>query len=630
MRSQTIATGGDRNMHGPLSTAWLATGRTLAPPGASLPVPTAADRDVWDPSVVDPATLSRIRDRALASRGTPWAAPLGHLFARYFRDGDRAVYEQAIYDRQDRLTRAAIMAAVTREPEWLDEVTDGVVLLCEQSTWCWPAHDDTYTRHGSMLPTADDPFLDLGAGEVAGQLAWLDHLLGEQLDAYVPGLRARIRLEADRRVFTPFEQRRDWHWLGLDGDVHNWNPWIHGNVLTGALQLVASPGRRAALVDLIVEGLDRYVASLPADGAIDEGYAYWWNGACRLLEAAELLADASGADVPWSTFAAVVAFPHRMHLGGDWYLNHADGPARPPREQPWAALHRMALRIGDPAATAHAAVHRDHSSPVADERQGFGRLLQALTSPAWLAATPPSPAPPADMWFASTQVMLARAGRLALAVKGGHNGEHHNHNDVGSVVVALSGVPVVVDPGRPTYTAQTFGPRRYEIWTMQSTWHSTVSIGGVAQGHGRGFAASEAASERCGSYHEMVLNVKDAYPAAGIHRWLRTARLSRSPETVTLRDSWDLDPSLTGSVIHLVLAGAVTLAPGRAEVTALDGAGTLLISWDPAGTSAALLPRTLDDPMLSDVWGARLTRLDIDVSGLGPIGTLELTLKEQR
>ncbi len=70
------------------------------------------------------------------------------------------------------------------------------------------------------------------------------------------------------------------------------------------------------------------------------------------------------------------------------------------------------------------------------------------------------------MWFPSTQVLLARpaagsAAGLTLAVKGGHNGEHHNHNDVGSVVVALGGVPVLVDAGRPTYTAQTFGPDRY-------------------------------------------------------------------------------------------------------------------------------------------------------------------------
>ena len=73
---------------------------------------------------------------------------------------------------------------------------------------------------------------------------------------------------------------------------------------------------------------------------------------------------------------------------------------------------------------------------------------------------------------------------LTLAIKGGHNGEHHNHNDVGSVVVAVDGVPVIVDAGRPTYTAQTFGPDRYAIWTMQSGWHNVPEIRGTAQGQG--------------------------------------------------------------------------------------------------------------------------------------------------
>src|SRR6185503_11826500 len=100
------------------------------------------------------------------------------------------------------------------------------------------------------------------------QLAWLDHLLGARLSASFPGLRERIRHEVDRRVLTPFETRLDWPWLGLDGEVHNWNPWIHSNVLVAALQLVDDPARRASLIALVVDGLDRYAASLPADGAI--------------------------------------------------------------------------------------------------------------------------------------------------------------------------------------------------------------------------------------------------------------------------------------------------------------------------------------------------------------------------
>ncbi|MFR0657052.1 hypothetical protein SB719_21135, partial [Pantoea sp. SIMBA_079] len=85
---------------------------------------------------------------------------------------------------------------------------------CEQSSWCWPAHDDAFARHGSIVAVADDPFLDLGAGEAVAQLAWADHVLGDALDERYPGLRSRIRFEASRRGFEPFLNRRDWWWIG--------------------------------------------------------------------------------------------------------------------------------------------------------------------------------------------------------------------------------------------------------------------------------------------------------------------------------------------------------------------------------------------------------------------------------
>ncbi|GAA2633705.1 heparinase II/III domain-containing protein [Paractinoplanes durhamensis] len=594
----------------------------LLPPPAALPVAPATDRVVWDRARLDDATMGLLVARAETERATPWATPLASGFARYFRDGDRDAYEQVLWEREYRVNRAVVMAAVTLDPSWIDEAADGLILLCEQSTWCWPAHDDTFTRHGSVLPTVTDPYLDLGASEVAMQLTWADHLLGAQFDERVPGLRARIRYEVDRRVLTPFETRRDWHWLGLDGDVHNWNPWIHGNVLAAALRLVEDEERREALVRLIVEGLDRYVASIPPDGAIDEGYAYWWNGACRLLEAFDLLSHASrgalGDATAWPALRETVAFPHRLHLGGEWYLNHADGPARPPRSQPWDALHRAARLFGDRAAEAHAAAHR---VPAGDEQQGLGRLARALTDPLWNAATPGPAAPTEDVWFPSTQVLIARGERLTLAVKGGHNGENHNHNDVGSVVVALGGVPVLVDPGRPTYTRQTFGPDRYAIWTMRSSWHNTPTIHGVQQSAGRRFAARDVEAGN----GQVSLELSDAYEIEG--SWRRTARLSR--DVVVVSDEWALAAGSGSTVVHYVLAGSVSVGEGRAEIVALDRAGALIMSWEPA-VACSVTVRELDDPMLRDVWGERLTRLDIDVSALGPDGRLDLIVKEQR
>jgi hypothetical protein len=608
----------------------------LAPPDASLPVPAASDRTVWAPERVHAETLRELSQET--DRGTAWPVPLAQGYARYFRDGDRDGYEQIVFARQRRLTRAAVLAATTLDPLWIDEVADGVTLLCEQSSWCWPAHDDTLRRHGAVVPTVTDPYLDLGAGEVAAQLAWIDHLLGDQLDNRVPGVRARIRHEVDRRVLAPFVTRRDWHWLGLDGDVHNWCAWIHGNLLIAGLRLMTDGRARTDLVDLAVDGLVRFAASIPADGAIDEGYTYWWNGAGRALEALDVLEYASGGALGGDLIAALsgsVAFPHRTQLGGEWYLNLADGWARcPATDQPWDSLHRAARRVGDRAAEAHAAAHRRPGGAVAGDSQGLGRLLRALTDPAWIAAAPaPSPLP-REVWLASTQVLLARteegtADGLTLAVKGGHNGEHHNHNDVGSVVVAVNGVPVIVDAGRPTYTAQTFGPDRYAIWTMQSSWHNVPEIRATAQAAGARYAARDVSVEIGESACSLALDLAGAYPRDDIRYWRREARLDRVERRVRVRDSWDLAPSThpEPTRAHLVLAGAVELGDGHAVVTAPDGAGSVRLTWEPMSARVDTTVRMLDDPMLSNVWGDRLTRLDVDVSAFGPTGTLVWTVE---
>ncbi|ROQ03672.1 heparinase II/III-like protein [Rathayibacter sp. PhB93] len=626
------------SFRGPLAAAFspdrpLSARGVLLSPEQSLPVPTAADREAW--AAADAPTLAAVAERAAADLLAPWPQPLASQAVRVHRDGNRDAWEQRAFERQRRLSRAVLLAASAgggagdSSDSWLDEVADGVQLLCEQSSWCWPAHDDALRRHGSVLADVADPFLDLGAGEVAGQLAWLDHVLGERLDDRYPGLRRRIRRETRERVLAPFLARDDWHWLGLDGDVHNWNPWITGNVLVAALRLLDAPGEadeRAAVVTRAVAALDRYVAVLPEDGAIDEGYAYWWNGACRALEALDVLAHATGG--AWDASAvpalrATIAFPHRSHLGGDWYVAHADGQALQSRDQPWHAVHRAGRRVGDTAAMAHAAAQRSPAEPAASEKEGLGRLLRGATDPLWTTAPAAPPPLPREVWLDSVQVLLARttegsAEGLTLVAKGGHNAEHHNHNDVGAFQVASDGVPVVVDAGRPTYTAATFGPERYGIWTMRSEWHNLPVVRGLGQPPGREAAAADVSVALSDASAAFSAELAAAYPGTGLRSWRRTVSLDRPSARVLLEDRWDLAPwddqdDEPGTAIRLLLAGDVVTERGAARVRPLGGARPLRIAWDPACEHRTVV-RELDDPMLTSVWGERLTLLEIDAT----------------
>ena len=592
-----------------------------------------------------------------ASLDEPLPFPVLSDYARYWRDGVRTAYEDQVR-RLGTLTGNAVLAALaTGEGRWIDRAADGLMLLCELSTWCWVAHEQAHDQHGWVVPDPEAPVLDLGAAQTLHVIAWADLALAEELDERVPGLRQRLRHEARRRVFDPYLARRDWHWL--HGEAHNWTGWIHQHLIAGALLLLDEEplrDQRDRILSLSLAQLDRYLASFPADGGIDEGFSYFWNGASRLLEALDLLITASGGALDrdalrdLDVIGQLLRFPQRMELGDGWFVNVADGPARPGPVQPWDVLHRWGRHLGADDVRQQALAHRgeDPVPPIQPEL-GLGRVLTALADQEWGSAdgTGTRPPLPVTTWLPDVQLLVAREQEgdpsgLTLAVKGGHNDEAHNHLDVGSYLVAADSSPVLIDLGQPTYTALTFTDRRYEIWTMTSAWHNLPEIRGTEQGVGAEFRAGgplEGSALRAapgggdgeGATHgqghrrghgdgpsALELELAAAYPPeAGVLSLRRRAVLDRTRAggaAVRIEDSWTLRPSRTPHtgpevVSNHVIAGAITdHRAGRLTVRALSGA-PVTISWDPALGAGLLEQRPIEDPLLAASWGEMVHRL---------------------
>ncbi|WP_157975613.1 heparinase II/III family protein [Brachybacterium sp. YJGR34] len=260
------------------------------------------------------------------------------------------------------------------------------------------------------------------------------------------------------------------------------------------------------------------------------------------------------------------------------------------------------------------------SAPSLDVHAGLGRALGALGDPDWAAARP-GPAPlPASTWLPEVELWVARerAGSsrgLALAAKGGHNAESHNHLDVGSVMVALDASPVLIDLGQPTYLAHTFTERRYEIWTMVSSWHTLPTVAGHEQGVGEQYRAQVLAAPG-DRESEVVLELAGAYPAeAGLRSWRRRTELERASggdgAAVRIEDRWQLAPGSASDAVrsHHVLSGEVLEhAAGSLRIRALSGALAQL-TWDPSLGTGELERREVDDPLLRASWGESVHRL---------------------
>jgi hypothetical protein len=273
--------------------------------------------------------------------------------------------------------------------------------------------------------------------------------------------------------------------------------------------------------------------------------------------------------------------------------------------------------------------------------ESFGRLLPARFATQVAADVKPQEPLVRDAWLPDLQLMVARdqAGStngLFLAVHGGHNAESHNHNDVGSCIVAVNGQPVLIDVGVETYTRKTFSPQRYEIWTMQSAYHNLPTINGVMQGAGREYAAREVAYRSDDASAEVSLDLAGAYPKdAGVERWQRRFRLVRGRE-IELTDTYKLHASKAPLALNFMTACDVeSSSPGRlilagGKNAAAEGNPGLTITFDPAVLRANVETIQVDDGRIKSVWGDHVKRIQLVMEKPPLAGSLVLHLRPNR
>lgn len=124
---------------------------------------------------------------------------------------------------------------------------------------------------------------------------------------------------------------------------------------------------------------------------------------------------------------------------------------------------------------------------------------------------------------------IRKTPAYSFVIKGGHNDEPHNHNDVGSFIIAKGDKQILADIGCGEYTKQYFRPEtRYTILCNSSLGHGVPIINGKEQGTGAEFCGEISVSG-----NEVTVDMKNAYCEPTLKKLERKAELSETRIKIT-------------------------------------------------------------------------------------------------
>ena len=539
----------------------------------------AGDPAFWETVRTAPA-YARFRDDLLKKWETLGTCPLPAMkfseYRLYFDNGNRSVYENVYFLRRRALNDAAFLALIyPDEPAYLSRLEDVIYAILGEYTWCLPAHQPNITED---IPD----HLDLFACETGSAFGEIEFLLGARLS---PLIRTLIRKETQRRVIDPYLAGRKFWWQTAN---NNWAAVCCGSVAVATWCFC--PDLFPQLLPRFRATMDCFLSGFGDDGFCVEGLSYWGYGFGYFLCYADLERYVTDGEYDYFKLPkvkAIATFAQKMFLSGNATVSFSDGP-----------------RTGEPEIDKMHYLRREYGTavtllplPASHLAAGCARFCLDSRTLAWFDPSLGVDAVPQSTAYAAKDAgwWIVKNPAFGFAAKAGCNKESHNHNDVGTFIVAKDGRQIFGDLGAGPYCRQYFSRERYEFLTCSSRGHSVPFFGTLLQQEG----AERAADHVTFGENTFSFGFAGAYAASDDLKAL-TRTFTVTPQKITVTDRFDwrgaapvterylllAEPTLTGGGftaggLTCRLFGNVaakTVTPIEAVATPLD-AGKLPPAW---------------------------------------------------
>jgi hypothetical protein len=463
-------------------------------------------------------------------------------FMNFTRTGNRTDYEEIYFNKRRALNALVMAECIENKGRFTDSIINGIFSICEESAWQLPAHN-SYIRDTPqlILPDSTLPILDLFAGETGAQLAMIRYLMNDKLNSVSPVIVKRIEAELNSRILQPYQSCHFW-WMGNgDEPMCNWTIWCTQNILITAFLLPLSEEEKSFIFRKACQSVDYFLKDYGGDGCCDEGAQYYRHAGLCLFNTMEVL-NAITNNHFVSLYANkkiknIASYILNVHVSDEYYINFADCSPIAGRAGVREFLFGKRTQNSQLMKFAAMDYKADPNQLLTEEINLFYRIQAAFSREEILAYDTTGGLAHQDIYYESVGIFKVHDTNTCLAVKSGDNDDSHNHNDTGSFTIYKNNKPLFIDAGVESYSKKTFSPQRYEIWTMQSSYHNLPEIDHTMQMNGSEYKTVEVQTTFEEKQASISMNIAPAYPLKKLEYYNRTVTLNRN-KNIVLTDSW--------------------------------------------------------------------------------------------
>lgn len=592
--------------------------------------PDYTNREAWD-TLLGSHKLSLI-ENGQAYLDYEWQVVKATDYLDYSRTGNRQTMQDLYFDNQDAISALILAELAEGKGRFLDQIIDGVFMNCEMTSWVLSAHFKISAKEvKNHFPNINENLIGLYSSQTGAMLSWAHYFFKNEFDKVNPLIAERIQFEVKKRILEPYMNMNYW-WTALPPyddkkpKVNNWNPWCNANVLQCYMLMEKDKDKLAEAVYRSMQSVDMFINE-DKDGACDEGPGYWGVAAGKMYDYLSLLEKLTAGKI--SIFdkpeiKAMAEYVYRANIGKGWVVNFSDASAKAKGNPYFIYAFGKAVASQD---MMHFAAYLKKQNPetTIDYKRDIDRALRNATISKALESTTPVFKVLEYSWYPKTEYcFITNKEGLFLAAKGGYNLENHNHNDVGSFMFYVNAIPIFIDTGVGSYTAKTFGPERYSIWTMQSNYHNVPLINGVAQSPGAIFKATNT------RFHKekkiFSTDISKAYSEnAAVKYWVRSYQLNK--KGLLIKDKFSLSETLGKNQINFMTWGEVDVkTPGKIKVK-VNRVYTELV-YDKKQFTSSIEAIELREEKLTNVWGNKVYRISLTANSLQKEGAYTFQIKK--